>query len=281
MTRLGMLAAFGIVACVGGCDGSGGDAGNAPNGNASAGAGGVGAGGVGTGGIAASTAGTSNGVSLGGGFAVAATASLGSSVLATGGSVATAGSTASTGGSVATSVGGSIALGGSVAIAGATGVQHVGGSAGANGVGGTGACNYPICLFNLFSACPAAPPTTTCIMQDTTSATQRQTNACYGDGSSASSVVDLTTFASTMTLKRDGATCYTMEATVTMSNLVPTSTSMTIKNGSGTLVATEVWDVASNTTTVTCAGEQPVILNAACDTSSSGTYDCQPGVCNP
>lgn len=84
-----------------------------------------------------------------------------------------------------------------------------------------------------------------------------------------------------MTFKKGGAICYTMESSVTLSGLVPTSTFTTLKNGSGTVVATETWDVASNTTTVTCTGAQPVVLNAACDATSSGTYDCQPGVCNP
>ncbi|HMA91065.1 MAG TPA: hypothetical protein VKP30_00195 [Polyangiaceae bacterium] len=157
----------------------------------------------------------------------------------------------------------------------------MGGAAGGGGISGTGTCNYPACLYSLFSACPAAPSSSSCTTQETTNATTSQTNACYGDGSAVTSVVDLTTYASKMTFKKGGTTCYTMETSVAMSGLVPTSTSTTLRNGLGNVVATETWDVASDTTTVTCTGAQPVVLNAACDATSDGTYNCQPGVCNP
>lgn len=96
------------------------------------------------------------------------------------------------------------------------------------------------------------------------------------------STTNLSTFASTMVFKKSGVTCYTMDISINNAGTgVPTSTLATLKDGAGNIVATEVWEVSTNKTTVTCTGAQPVVLNTACDVSSTGTYNCQPGVCNP
>lgn len=209
-----------------------------------------------------------SGSSQGGGASTGGASSLSN----TGGARSSGGSTSTVGGSTIASVGGS-----SAPASGATG-----GKAATGGSGSSSTCAMPTCLFEMYRPCSPATPPSSCIIQDTNDGSVRQTNACYSDGTSASSVTDLTTYATTMAFKKGGVVCYSLESSITLSSSgAPTSTLTKYKNSSGTLVATQVWDMATNTNTVTCTGGQPVVWDPSCDRSSSTDANCQPGVCDP
>jgi hypothetical protein len=180
---------------------------------------------------------------------------------------------------------------------GGSGIQTTGGiangGASTNGSGGTVAigggagtsnCNYPFCLENLHTVCPiSVNPLPSCISQQTTTGNITLSNFCYSDGTSISSTLDLTTHASTFIMKRSGSVCYSLETSVTLleSGMVASS-STTYKDASGNLIATQTRDVTSHLETVTCADEQPIVINLACDSSSTLiNTTCQPGACNP
>jgi hypothetical protein len=264
--------------------GAGGNANNANNTGGAAAAGGSGTtagghatsatgdivtgGNVGSGGSASSTGGN---VSLGGSAtSTVGTVSSGGSAIGTGGNVASGGSVG-IGGSAA-STGGNVASGGSVASTGGASV-NIGGTVGVGG--STSDCNYPACLTNLLSVCPMSiDPLPSCVYQDTITGNIEQSNACYSDGQSASTTIDLTTYNMTMVFKRNGAVCYSIEST---------SSHAIYKNASGNIVATEDLDasVSPKVDTVTCAGEQPVVLNSSCSDGQWWDLNCQKGVCNP
>jgi hypothetical protein len=78
-----------------------------------------------------------------------------------------------------------------------------------------------------------------------------------------------------MTYKEGSTTCYSILA----SHLSGMPT-LTVKNASGQTIATGTSDT---TTTMTCTGGQPVVLNADCDSALGNTsgFSCTDGTCTP
>lgn len=197
-------------------------------------------------------------------------------MISTGGARSSGGAASITGGSTSAATVSSMG-GSSTVISSATG-----GTTAAGGSGSSSTCAMPACLYEMYRPCSPATPPSSCILQDTNNGTVRQTNACYSDGTSASSVTNLTTYATTMTFKKGGVVCYSLESSITLSSSgVLTSSVTQYKNSSGSVVATQVWDVGTNVSTVTCTGGQPVVWDASCDSTSSTDANCQAGVCNP
>jgi len=218
---------------------------------------------------------TGNSVAAGGGSA--ATGGVGGT--STSGSIAVGGSALAGGGASTQSTGGSLGVGGSTTATGGTLNTATGGVAAVGGSGGTGDCNIPLCLFNMYTACPG-PSTGACIEQSETTATTSTTGTCYSNGTKAFSTVDLATFDTIMTFENGSTVCYSQEIELTGSGTTTISAS-TYKDGSGNVVATGTWDETTNVTTVTCTGGQPIVLNSACDDSTSVMLNCSAGVCTP
>lgn len=215
--------------------------------------------------------GGSGGIGIGGATAGAGSVG-GNGMLGTGGT-STTGGVSSTGGATALGTGGSSA----VTVGG---TASTGGSANAGGGGTRSACDMPICLFEMYRPCSPGVAPSGCIIQDTTVGTTRTTNACYSDGTSMSTVSDLTTFATTAKFRKDGSVCYSLESSVVVSSSgMPASSLTTYKNGAGSVVATSTFDVSTSLTSVTCTGAEPVLWDTSC--GSSVDNNCQPGVCNP
>lgn len=160
-------------------------------------------------------------------------------------------------------------ISGNGGMLGGGGISGSGGAAG----GASGTCNYPTCLASLATTCA---PSGTCTQQ--TDPTTYATNTCYSNGVKTISSVNLTTLAVTLTYKKGGSTCYSVD----VAGISTGSLTMTFKNASGGTLGTGTMDAATNALTITCAGAQPVTLDAACDTSSfAGASNCTTGTCTP
>jgi hypothetical protein len=175
-------------------------------------------------------------------------------------------------------VGGHAAVGGSASVGGhasAGGSAHVGGNASTGGNAGTstGTCDIPACLKTFGSTCV---PSGTCVSQvDMQTYTS---NTCYSNGVKFITAVDLTNGAFTLTVKNGSSVCYSMSVTDANTG------AMTLKDASGTAVATISSDTAGNEV-VTCTGQQPVVLDSSCSNESpvgtTNTTECTQGTCVP
>ncbi len=162
---------------------------------------------------------------------------------------------------------------------GGAGASGAGGSTAAGGGGNGGAsCNFPLCLFNMYAACPG-PSTGPCTTQADTA---NLTATCYSNGTKTISARDpATPNVTTLTYKNGNTVCYSQRVELTGTDPTYTTASSTYRDGSGNVVATGVFDSTTQLTTITCTGSQPVTLNSACDQSSSEIFDCTPGICAP
>jgi len=75
-------------------------------------------------------------------------------------------------------------------------------------------------------------------------------------------LIDLTTFATTMTVKNGGSVCYSMVVT---GILAPPMT-IVFKDGSGTTVGTMAVDPTTNAMSVTCPGGTATVIDQSCGT---------------
>ncbi len=78
-----------------------------------------------------------------------------------------------------------------------------------------------------------------------------------------------------------GPTCLTMSGPVSATG----PTTLTMKDGSGKAIGTLSFDTAAGTTTVTCTGGQPVVVDSSCNLGTSAgdstTSTCTTGACTP
>jgi hypothetical protein len=133
-------------------------------------------------------------------------------------------------------------------------------------------CNFPSCLADLLATCT---PSGTCVEQ--VDLATYSSNVCYSNGVKELMSMDPTTGVALVTFKNGSTTCFTLEEVASASG---TSSSLTIKNGSGQTVATGT-NNSGGTTTITCTGGQPVTFDSSCDpTSAAATTDCAEGSCS-
>jgi hypothetical protein len=133
-------------------------------------------------------------------------------------------------------------------------------------------CNFPSCLADLLANCT---PSGTCVEQ--VDLTTYSSNVCYSNGVKELMSLDMTTGVAVVTVKNGNTTCFTLEE---VAPVIGTSSSLTIKNGSGQTVATGT-NNSDGTTTITCTGGQPVTFDSSCDPmSSAATTNCTEGSCS-
>jgi hypothetical protein len=287
MGKFGTLAAISTLALIIGCNSS--SAGTSQDTGTSHSTGGSSAGGVAnqsTGGTApvggsATDSGGLGNTGTGDSAAVGGTSVVTGGVgnIGTSGTLAVGGNAPATGGASTQSTGGALGVGGSTAATGGALNTATGGMAAVGGSGGAGDCNMPLCLFNMYTACPG-PSTGACTIQSETTATTSKTGTCYSNGTKAFSTMDLTTFVTTMIFENGSTVCYSQDIKLTGSGTTAISAT-THKDGAGNVVATSTWDETTHVTTVTCTGGQPIVLNSACDDSTSVMLNCAAGVCTP
>jgi len=184
------------------------------------------------------------------------------------------GATAANGGTTAT---GGSASGGSAATGGSTS----GGSTATGGTGGgsgTSACVLPTCLKNFGADCVESGTCTT----QTDSATG-SSNTCYANGVKEINVFDLLSGDNALTVKKGSSTCFT---TAFNGNDVYTGMgSITVKNATGTTVASVRIDDSDSLYKVTCTGSQEVSLDPSCQSvwpiSVLMGTTCDDGTCAP
>ena len=146
---------------------------------------------------------------------------------------------------------------------------------GAGGTGGTpsgaggsgsiplvGACANLTCLNDMVSVLAACPTTGACTQQ--ASAATGAVSLCYANGVKVQEVIDLSTFAMTMSAKNGGSTCYSM----TVSGMMANPMVVTVNNGSGKLIATISVDTSADTETVTCPGGAATVIDQTCGSAS-------------
>ena len=179
--------------------------------------------------------------------------------------------------------GGVTSLGGVTNLAGTTGaggVAVLGGNTGSSTLPLQGACANLTCLSTLAGLTTSCQPSGTCTEQ----ASATGTDACYANGVKMETVMDLTTFATTMTVKNGGSVCYSMVVT---GILAPPMT-IVFKDGSGTTVGTMAVDPTTNAMSVTCPGGTATVIDQSCGTGPSNlassaqaamTAKCDPGTC--
>ncbi len=175
------------------------------------------------------------------------------------------------------------AAGGVTSLAGTTsagGVAVLGGNTGSSTLPLQGACANLTCLSTLAGLTTSCQPSGTCTEQ----ASATGTDACYANGVKMETVMDLTTFATTMTVKNGGSVCYSMVVT---GILAPPMT-IVFKDGSGTTVGTMAVDPTTNAMSVTCPGGTATVIDQSCGTGPSSlasssqaamTAQCDPGTC--
>ena len=179
--------------------------------------------------------------------------------------------------------GGVTSLGGVTNLAGTTGaggVAVLGGNTGSSTLPLQGACANLTCLSTLAGLTTSCQPSGTCTEQ----ASATGTDACYANGVKMETLLDLTTFATTMTVKNGGSVCYSMVVT---GILAPPMT-IVFKDGSGTTVGTKAVDPTTNAMSVTCPGGTATVIDQSCGTGPSNlassaqaamTAKCDPGTC--
>jgi hypothetical protein len=179
--------------------------------------------------------------------------------------------------------GGVTSLGGVTNLAGTTGaggVAVLGGNTGSSTLPLQGACANLTCLSTLAGLTTSCQPSGTCTEQ----ASATGTDACYANGVKMETLLDLTTFATTMTVKNGGSVCYSMVVT---GILAPPMT-IVFKDGSGTTVGTMAVDPTTNAMSVTCPGGTATVIDQSCGTGPSNlassaqaamTAKCDPGTC--
>ena len=179
--------------------------------------------------------------------------------------------------------GGVTSLGGVTNLAGTTGaggVAVLGGNTGSSTLPLQGACANLTCLSTLAGLTTSCQPSGTCTEQ----ASATGTDACYANGVKMETLLDLTTFATTMTVKNGGSVCYSMVVT---GILAPPMT-IVFKDGSGTTVVTMAVDPTTNAMSVTCPGGTATVIDQSCGTGPSNlassaqaamTAKCDPGTC--
>jgi hypothetical protein len=179
--------------------------------------------------------------------------------------------------------GGVTSLGGVTNLAGTTGaggVAVLGGNTGSSTLPLQGACANLTCLSTLAGLTTSCQPSGTCTEQ----ASATGTDACYANGVKMETLLDLTTFATTMTVKNGGSVCYSMVVT---GILAPPMT-IVFKDGSGTTVGTMAVDPTTNAMSVTCPGGTATVIDQSCGTGPSSlasssqaamAAQCDPGTC--
>ena len=175
------------------------------------------------------------------------------------------------------------AAGGVTSLAGTTGaggVAVLGGNTGSSTLPLQGACANLTCLSTLAGLTTSCQPSGACTEQ----ASATGTDACYANGVKMETLLDLTTFATTMTVKNGGSVCYSMVVT---GILAPPMT-IVFKDGSGTTVGTMAVDPTTNAMSVTCPGGTATVIDQSCGTGPSSlassakaamTAQCDPGTC--
>jgi hypothetical protein len=146
--------------------------------------------------------------------------------------------------------------------------------------GAAGTCNMPTCMAALAQDCA---PSGACVTQtDTVTATMTSTSSdCYANGVKTVRQTDLTSGTSTVTLKNSAGVCYSMLIDVAA---VTAGGAIAVKNAAGATIATLTYDLATQQTTVTCPGGQPVLLNSACTglmSTIGSSSNCTAGTCAP
>ena len=202
------------------------------------------AGSGGTGGSTA-TGGTGGSTATGGTGGSTATGGAGGSATGgTGGTTATGG----TGGTTATG-----GTGGTAATGGTGGTTATGGTGGTSATGGTGGasanCEIP-CLTSLIINCQ---PMGACMQQF--SLAPPALNQCYANGVKVSATGDIVVGGggggtAVITYRKDGNVCYSIESPIAAGG---TST-FTVKNPAGTVVATGTYGAGGSMGMVTCTG---------------------------
>lgn len=149
-----------------------------------------------------------------------------------------------------------------------------------NGIdtGAEGTCNMPTCMAAVAQDCA---PIGACVTQtDVVAATLTTTKStCYANG--VKTVQKSDTTGVTMTAQNPAGICYSMFidlAAVAAGGAM----SFPVKNAAGATIATLSYDLATQQTSVTCPGGQPVLLNSACAgaVSVAGTSsNCTTGSC--
>lgn len=196
-------------------------------------------------------------VSIGAAFVLGGAACSSSSSSGTGGA---AGGVVPTGGMTG-------ALGGTTGTGAAPGGTS--GTAGNSGAGGGAAIacgNLPPCVATLVAACPLA--SNACLIADSSAGNTVTQNICFGNPATVKAVnavtIDPNTGAGStaIAVTKNGVPCYTLDGTFNFLDPATTPRLLSFKNASGIELATFSTDVSTfpNPTTVTCAGEQPVLV---------------------
>ena len=177
------------------------------------------------------------------------------------------------------------AAGGVTSLAGTTGaggVAVLGGNTGSSTLPLQGACANLTCLSTLAGLPAGCQPSGTCTTQVST--TTGLTNQCFSNGIAIQNGIDMSTFATTMTVKNGGSVCYSMAIT---GILAPPMT-IVFKDSSGTTVGTMAVDPTTNAMSVTCPGGTATVIDQSCGTGPSSlasssqaamAAQCDPGTC--
>lgn len=163
-----------------------------------------------------------------------------------------------------------------------SGGSITGGTGGTSGgAGSAGSCSIA-CLNQAATLVQNCQPSGSCTSQESISGSTISATACYsngvkmgmsmGAGTGTSSAMSITA-----TFKKSSAVCYTMVMNADISG----AGTVDFKNASGGEVATITVD-ASGGQTVTCPGQAPVAIDAACSSASdtvSSAGDTQTDTC--
>jgi hypothetical protein len=188
------------------------------------------------------------------------------------------GTTSGSGGTISSSGGATSSSGGATSGSGGMTSGSGGATSGSGGTSGTSACVLPTCLKNLAGTCAEIGDCTTQTDFDTGSS-----NTCYANGIKEINVHDVLTDDRALTIKNGTSTCFT---TAFNGNDVYTGFgSITVKDASGTTVASVRIDDTDSLYKVTCTGSQEVSLDKSCKSvwpvSGLMGTTCADGTCTP
>ena len=187
------------------------------------------------------------------------------------------------------SAGSNGSTGGSLGSGGTTGAGGTSGGGGTTAIGSW--CDVPPCLAKLITGCT---PSGTCIRQMSGSiSTGITANTCYSNGVKQSRVETLdsafTSATFVLTFSRSGITCFSEGGTSTVgAGGNSGSLAVSVRNGSGVVVATVTLAAITGETTVTWGGQTYTVTNmGSCGmtmpniggTGGTAGADCTQGSC--
>ena len=174
------------------------------------------------------------------------------------GGTSTTGGGGNVNGGAAVPTSGGTSLGGNMASGGVAGSGAAASVGGATGGTATAPCRLPSCLTALGASCRPSGP---CSVEENPETGNK--TITYANDVSQVSVLDVTDYATTLTVTSGDATCFTTN--YIGNDFFNAADDLTVRDAAGTVVATVAMDAAASSYLITCTGVETVSVYRTCE----------------